>query len=72
MAGSFFILEEITYERRKHDSIYAKANSREYFADCFVYWITYSGNEKRMEAFRNATPETYAYMEKLATNKWVC
>lgn len=51
---------------------YAKTNSREYFADCFVYWITYSGNEKRMEAFRNATPETYAYMEKLATNNWVC
>ena len=49
---------------------YAKANSREYFADCFVYWITYSGNEKRMETFQNAAPETYAYIEKLAANNW--
>ena len=51
---------------------YAKTNSREYFADCFVYWITYSGNEKRMETFRSAAPETYAYMEKLAANNWGC
>ena len=50
---------------------YAKTNSREYFADCFVYWITYSGNEKRMETFRNAAPKTYAYMEKLSANSWV-
>ena len=49
---------------------YAKTNSREYFADCFVYWITYSGNEKRMETFRNAALKTYAYMEKLSANSW--
>lgn len=51
---------------------YAKTNSREYFADCFVYWITYSGNEKRMETFRNAAPQTYAYMEKLVVSNWGC
>ncbi|MCF2661824.1 anthrax toxin lethal factor-related metalloendopeptidase [Pseudoflavonifractor phocaeensis] len=49
---------------------YAKTNSREYFADCFVYWITYSGNEKRLETFRNAAPETYAYMGELSANNW--
>ena len=49
---------------------YAKTNSREFFADCFVHWITYSGNEKRMETFRNAAPQTWAYMKKLATNNW--
>ena len=49
---------------------YAKTNSREYFADCFVYWITYSGNEKPMETFWNTAPQTYAYMEKLAANNW--
>ena len=49
---------------------YAKTNAREYFADCFDYWIAYSGNEKRMEVFRNAAPETYAHMEKLAANNW--
>lgn len=49
---------------------YAKTNSREFFADCFVHWITYRGNEKRMETFRNAAPQTWAYMKKLATNNW--
>ena len=49
---------------------YAKTNAGEYFADCFAYWIAYSGNEKRMEAFRNAAPQTWAYMKKLATNNW--
>ena len=49
---------------------YAKTNAREYFADCFDYWIAYSGNEKRMETFRDAAPQTWAYMKKLATNNW--
>lgn len=49
---------------------YAKTNAREYFADCFDYWVAYSGNEKRMETFRNAAPQTWAYMKKLATNNW--
>ena len=42
---------------------YAKTNSREFFADCFVYWITYSGNEKRMETFRNALVEVLRIVE---------
>lgn len=49
---------------------YAKTNAREYFADSFDYWIVYSGSEKRMETFRNAAPQTWAYMKKLATNNW--
>ena len=49
---------------------HAKTNAREYFADCFDYWVAYSGNEKRMETFRNAAPQTWAYMKKLATNNW--
>ena len=49
---------------------YAKTNAREYFADSFDYWIVYSGSEKRMETFRNAPPQTCAYMKKLATNNW--
>ena len=51
---------------------YAKTNSREYFADCFVYWIIYSGSKRRMETFQNVAPQTYAYMEKLAVNNCVC
>lgn len=49
---------------------YAKTNAREYFADCFAYWIAYSGNGKRMEAFRNAAPQTWAYFEALEKNNW--
>lgn len=49
---------------------YAKTNSREYFADCFAYWVSYSGSENHMEVFRNAAPQTYAYMERLAASNW--
>ena len=49
---------------------YAKTNAIEYFADCFDYWITYSADKKRMDDFRDAAPQTYAYMKKLATNNW--
>ena len=50
---------------------YAKTNAREYFADCFAYWIAYRGNEKRMETFRNAAPQTWAYFEALEKNNWI-
>ena len=49
---------------------YAKTNAIEYFADCFDYWITYSADKKRMDDFRDAAPQTYAYMKKLAANNW--
>lgn len=49
---------------------YAKTNAREYFADCFDYWIAYSGSEKRTETFRNAAPQTWAYFEALEKNNW--
>ena len=49
---------------------YAKTDAGEYFADCFDYWITYSADKKRMDDFRDAAPQTYAYMKKLATNNW--
>ena len=49
---------------------YARTNYREYFADCFDYWITNVGNAQRMERFQDAMPQTYAYFEKLAENHW--
>ena len=49
---------------------YAKTNAREYFADSFDYWIAYSGSKKRMETFRNAAPQTWAYFEALEKNNW--
>ena len=44
---------------------YAKTNAREYFADCFVYWIMYNESAKRMERFKQSAPQTYAYFESL-------
>ena len=38
--------------------------------DSFDYWIAYSGNEKRMETFWNAAPQTWAYFEALEKNNW--
>ena len=49
---------------------YARTNYREYFADCFDYWIINAGNAQRMERFRDAMPRTYAYFERLAENHW--
>ena len=44
---------------------YAKTNAREYFADCFDYYITYSGNPEMLERLRKNAPQTCAYFEKL-------
>lgn len=38
--------------------------------DSFDYWIAYSGSEKRIETFRNAAPQTWAYFEALEKNNW--
>ena len=40
------------------------------FADSFDYWIAYNGSEKRMETFRNAALQTWAYFEALEKNNW--
>lgn len=66
---------EKLYQAEASESIlrdFAKTNSREYFADCFAYWITYSGSTKHMEFFRDTAPQTYAYMEELAASNWGC
>ena len=44
---------------------YAKTNAREYFADCFAYWIMYNERAKRIEQFKQSAPQTYAYFESL-------
>ena len=45
---------------------------RSFIVGGLLYWVLYSGNEKRMEVFRNTAPQTYAYMEKLAASNWGC
>ena len=49
---------------------YALTNEREYFADYFVYWITYHDNGKKMAAFQRAAPKTYAYLLALEEHNW--
>lgn len=49
---------------------YAKTNAREYFADCFDYWITHGSNSEMMEHLRKNTPQTWAYFEALEKNNW--
>ena len=44
---------------------YAKTNAREYFADCFDYYITYGGNSEMLERLRKNAPQTCTYMDKL-------
>ena len=49
---------------------YAKTNCKEYFADCFVFWVQYGDNTERMEQFKETAPQTYTYFETLAGNNW--
>lgn len=49
---------------------YALTNSREYFADCFSYWIRYGEDENKMQNFKEVLPETYEIFYQLYKNKW--
>ena len=49
---------------------YAKTDSREYFADCFAYYITYGSNSEMMEHLRKNMPQTCAYFEELDKGGW--
>ncbi|WP_419035241.1 S-layer homology domain-containing protein [Dysosmobacter sp.] len=49
---------------------YALANSREYFADCFAFWIRNSDDESQLERLSAAAPKTYAYFSELAAHGW--
>lgn len=44
---------------------YAKTNAREYFADCFDYWVKYAGNTNAISLLQECAPMTYRYMEDL-------
>lgn len=43
---------------------------RQAFADCFVYWLTYRDNSKKMAALCSAAPKTYAYLLTLEIQNW--
>ena len=44
---------------------YAKTNAREYFADCFAYWVKYAGNTNAISLLQECAPMTYRYMEEV-------
>ena len=44
---------------------YAKTNAREYFADCFAYWVKYAGNTNAISLLQECAPMMYRYMEDL-------
>ena len=44
---------------------YAKTNVREYFADCFAYWVKYAENANAISLLQECAPMTYRYMEDL-------
>lgn len=44
---------------------YAKTNAREYFADCFAYWVKYAENANAISLLQECAPLTYRYMEDL-------
>lgn len=43
---------------------------RQAFADCFVYWLTYRDNSKKMASLCSAAPKTYAYLLALESQNW--
>lgn len=66
---------EVLYHEEAHSARtvlreYALANSREYFADCFAFWIRNSDDESQLERLSAAAPKTYAYFSELAAHGW--
>ena len=49
---------------------YAKTNAREYFSDCFAYYITYGSNSEMIERLRKNAPQTCTYFEELKKDNW--
>lgn len=63
------------YEKESKNTLpllrdYSLTTSKEYFADCFKYWVENQGNDEKMDLLRNAAPETYAYFSRIASNGW--
>lgn len=49
---------------------YSLTNSHEYFADCFTFWVTNSGNEQKLAAFLDIAPDTYQFFFSLEQENW--
>lgn len=51
---------------------YAKTNAREYFADCFAYWVKYAENANAISLLQECAPMTYRYMGKITDSGYTC
>ena len=51
---------------------YAKTNAREYFADCFAYWVKYAGNTNAISLLQECAPMTYRYWKKITDSGYTC
>lgn len=51
---------------------YAKTNAREYFADCFAYWVKYAENANAISLLQECAPLTFRYMEKITDSGYTC
>ena len=49
---------------------YAKTNTREYFADCFAYYITYGSSPEMLVRLRKNAPQACTHFEKLGKGGW--
>lgn len=49
---------------------YAMTNSREYFADYFVYYLECADDAQKTEQMERLTPKTFAYFQILKTDNW--
>ena len=51
---------------------YAKTNAREYFADCFAYWVKYAENANAISLLQECAPLTFRYMGKITDSGYTC
>lgn len=49
---------------------HARSNFREYFADCFAYWIKNREDADAMTLFAREAPETFCYFAALEEDSW--
>ena len=49
---------------------YARTSPKEYFAECFVFWVATQDNPKARSEFAQYCPKTYTFFSSLENNGW--
>jgi hypothetical protein len=63
------------YEKESQNALillreYSLTNSKEYFADCFRYWVWYQDHAECLAWLQESAPETYAFFYNFAESGW--